>query len=323
MPLEAANPLEQVRTLLSVVSEEFASPLSPPEISEDLSFSALPQAIVPSTVMEVTEKSPFATPERVLPTPASLPATLSDKKNLLKVGIGAGGTILSILLIIWGGRIRENRAETERQQSIQRAALQTQIEETKATSEKVLRELTEMKQRVTSSPSVEPPAPSAPTTSSSNASEDEGPEPASNHNSEEANLNAQKAATSLYSDWSTAWQKRDLEGYLKCYAPDALIKRVHKSPYQIGELRAMMRSKWAKERSIEITDYTLTWKVKGNTARATAFQRYDSTTWWDEGIKTLILKKRDGEWKITEESFERHGGGAKSALPLSEQVYDD
>ena len=320
LPLETPGLPGQVETPLSVTDEELTAYLYSHEVAEDLSLSALPKVILPPVV---PEKLPSAMPERVPSISTSPPVTFSYRKNLIKVGVGAGAAVVFVLLTVWGGRVKENRDEAERQSSAQETALQKQIEETKATSEKVLQELTELKQKVTSAPVVEPSAPAAPTTTYPEASEDEGPEPALNHNNPEtANLNAQEEVSSFYSGWLTAWQNRDVEGYLKYYAPDALIKRVHKSPYRTGELRSVMRNKWSKERFIEITDHTLTWKIKGNTARATAFQRYESTTWWDEGTKTLLLRKRNGEWKIIEEGFERQGGGAKSSLTYEEQQND-
>jgi len=97
--------------------------------------------------------------------------------------------------------------------------------------------------------------------------------------------------------WAAAWSARDADAYLSFYSPE------FKTPDQ-QEFAA-----WSEERKtkvtrpefIKISIDRLKISLKGNTAKASFTQQYESNIVKDSGNKTMQLVRQGGNWKILDE----------------------
>ncbi len=104
--------------------------------------------------------------------------------------------------------------------------------------------------------------------------------------------------TVAINDWLQAWGNRDMSAYLASYTADF-----------VGQNEAS-HTTWVKSRTARITgansisvDYSKLKIVlkRGDTAKATFMQSYRSDSYQDRTSKTLMLKKIDGKWLISQE----------------------
>ena len=104
--------------------------------------------------------------------------------------------------------------------------------------------------------------------------------------------------TIAINDWLQAWGNRDMGGYLASYTDDF-----------VGQGEAS-HTAWVKSRTTRITgansisvEYSKLKIVlkRGDTAKATFMQSYRSDSYQDRTSKTLMLKKIDGKWLISQE----------------------
>lgn len=104
--------------------------------------------------------------------------------------------------------------------------------------------------------------------------------------------------TLAINDWLRAWENRDMDAYLASYTNDF-----------VGQNEAS-HTTWVKSRTARITgassisvDYSKLKVIleRGNTAKATFLQSYRSDSYQDRTQKTLMLKKVDGKWLISQE----------------------
>ncbi len=128
------------------------------------------------------------------------------------------------------------------------------------------------------------------------------------------NQGDEKEVRIFYDAWRGAWQSRDIERYLSHYAEDCRIKRTGKNAYGKGTLRQRMTEIFAKNGCIAV-DTTSPLSVEhdssGQFAIVTVRQHYDSSIWWDDGQKSLQLRRTDGKWLIIDENFDMSAGGPK------------
>jgi len=97
--------------------------------------------------------------------------------------------------------------------------------------------------------------------------------------------------------WAAAWSARDADAYLSFYSPE------FKTPDQ-QEFAA-----WSEERKTKVTRPEfikvsidrLKISLKGNTAKASFTQQYESNIVKDSGNKTMQLVRQGGNWKILDE----------------------
>ncbi len=114
-----------------------------------------------------------------------------------------------------------------------------------------------------------------------------------------------------YWAWLDAWQSEDLERYLSFYADDCEIKRTGRSSYGKSTLRKRLAEDFAQNSCISIDSNDPDIDLTGDTATVSAWQYYDSSTWWDKGTKSLGWRYENGDWYITWESFSMSSGGRK------------
>ncbi|MCE5237165.1 protein kinase [bacterium] len=117
------------------------------------------------------------------------------------------------------------------------------------------------------------------------------------------------ALRAAIANWLDAWQRRDIDAYMACYASDCSIKRTGKPSQGWGTLRAKMASKFAENSFIAISSREPSIEMGDNTAEVSAWQEYNSSTWHDSGTKYLTFVLRDGRWLILRENFAMSSGG--------------
>ena len=99
--------------------------------------------------------------------------------------------------------------------------------------------------------------------------------------------------------WKEAWQKKDLEGYMAAYAEDFSALGLDRDGWRRHKSEINR-----KYRSIRVAVRNLRIKLLSSKRAVVRFdQEYSSDRFHDRGIKTIQLVKRDGRWKIKEETW--------------------
>jgi len=122
----------------------------------------------------------------------------------------------------------------------------------------------------------------------------------------------QEQLKQAYWAWLDAWRNKNLDQYMGFYSTSVVVERAGKSPYGYEALRQRMAARWATcgTISLDSTPPTIS-DHDGQQATVTAYQNYDSATWWDKGTKRLVWHRSDGGWRIVRESFHMDDGGGK------------
>jgi|LSQX01.1.fsa_nt_gb serine/threonine-protein kinase len=114
-----------------------------------------------------------------------------------------------------------------------------------------------------------------------------------------------------YWAWLDTWESKDLELYLSFYSEDCEIRRAGRPSYGKSLLETRLAEDFAGNAYISIESAEPTIELTGDTAMLSAWQEYDSPTWWDEGTKTLGWTYMADDWYISSESFAQAAGGSK------------
>lgn len=137
---------------------------------------------------------------------------------------------------------------------------------------------------------------------------------------EGAPIDTQLKLRQILEAWQTAWERRDVEDYIKWYADFAEIVRVTvvegseiREPLTVAELRARMQRLAQRYSDIEIKISNLS--IQGDRAEADlqfnqTYKAYrdadnqDEVAYSDEGRKTLkFVVNEEGEWRIYHENW--------------------
>ena len=116
---------------------------------------------------------------------------------------------------------------------------------------------------------------------------------------------------SRYNEWLQAWHEMNLSTYMSFYSLSVIERRAGKPAYGYSEMHRKLADNWAKQSYITVDGPTPDINLQGDTAVVSASQRYDSTTWWDQGMKRMIWARENGAWVIREEMFTKQSGGSK------------
>jgi len=100
-------------------------------------------------------------------------------------------------------------------------------------------------------------------------------------------------------DWMHYWENKDLENYMRCYSKEFTSRGM--DWYQWKHYKKRVNDKYHRI-SLSLSDPHITFK--DNQAIASFKQYYQSDDYSDYGMKSLILKKEDGHWKIFVEQWE-------------------
>jgi tRNA A-37 threonylcarbamoyl transferase component Bud32 len=114
-----------------------------------------------------------------------------------------------------------------------------------------------------------------------------------------------------YEEWLSAWQRMDQAGYMGFYSRQVAVTRPSGKSYGYEELARTAPKVWARQAYITITSNPPSISFENGRAVVRTHQHYDSTTYWDDGEKTLVWTRENGEWVIINESFAKTAGGAK------------
>jgi ketosteroid isomerase-like protein len=108
---------------------------------------------------------------------------------------------------------------------------------------------------------------------------------------------AQEDVMAVVNAWARAWSARDIKSYLGFYSED------FRTP------RKMTREAWMRERTARITGKkhisvqieSPEVKLDGDSASVHFRQQFSSEQLKSTDWKTLVLARRDGQWRILEE----------------------
>ena len=138
----------------------------------------------------------------------------------------------------------------------------------------------------------------APSTDAKPAADTPSPSPTPARQAKNSDVGTVHQVTLAINDWLRAWENRDMGAYLASYTDDF-----------VGQNEAS-HTTWVKSRTARITgassisvDYSKLKVIleRGNTTKATFLQSYRSDSYQDRTQKTLMLKKVDGKWLISQE----------------------
>lgn len=104
-------------------------------------------------------------------------------------------------------------------------------------------------------------------------------------------------ALNMLNAWAAAWSSRDVEKYLAFYSNDFELPKGKSRQAWINERRARISGKSRISVRIEAPHLQL----DGNTATARFRQIYISDQLTDKSSKTLVIEKRNGQWRIIKE----------------------
>ena len=103
----------------------------------------------------------------------------------------------------------------------------------------------------------------------------------------------------LLNQWVTAWERKDIESYIACYASDFSYQRMNRLQWK--QYKAGINS---TTRRITVAVDKVKISVNGSSAVVSFAQRYTSDNHSDYGLKTLDLRRSKDGWKIIRETWE-------------------
>ena len=101
------------------------------------------------------------------------------------------------------------------------------------------------------------------------------------------------------SDWKQYWENKDLENYMRCYSKEFTSKGM--DWYKWKTYKKYLNDRYHRI-SLSFDDVRIT--LKENQALVSFKQYYQSDNYSDYGMKSLMLKKENGDWKIYAEKWE-------------------
>jgi len=113
-----------------------------------------------------------------------------------------------------------------------------------------------------------------------------------------------RAIVDLVRHWGQAWQNKNLQTYIACYDRSFRSQGMNRNQWKQykGRLNRRYRFIRVKVGRVRVS-------LKGpDRAVATFHLSYRSNYFHSRGVKTLVLVKRNGRWRIKRETFRRAGG---------------
>jgi hypothetical protein len=104
--------------------------------------------------------------------------------------------------------------------------------------------------------------------------------------------------------WQQAWQGGDVDAYVRAYAPG------YKANFRTRQAWEQDKKRRLTAAPIQVEISEVRWNVQGdNEAEVRFLQRFAQGRYRDFGEKTLRLRRIDGAWRITQESWRARKGG--------------
>ena len=102
----------------------------------------------------------------------------------------------------------------------------------------------------------------------------------------------------LLNQWLKAWSEKDIDTYASFYADDFYSDKMNKAQWIERKTRIADNNEF-----IKITADNVQVATKNDIFEISFFQDYKSDSYLSQGIKKLKLIKKDGSWKIYQESW--------------------
>ncbi|MDY0131449.1 MAG: L,D-transpeptidase family protein [Desulforegulaceae bacterium] len=112
----------------------------------------------------------------------------------------------------------------------------------------------------------------------------------------------EKDIEELVGVWARAWSDKDIIAYGNCYSSDFYSEGMNKKKWLKYKDRLNKKYDYIK---VEASNIQI--EKKGRTVKAVFFQTYESSGFSTKGIKILMLKKEEGQWKIFKEIWKGNG----------------
>ncbi|MDY0359879.1 MAG: L,D-transpeptidase family protein [Desulforegulaceae bacterium] len=106
----------------------------------------------------------------------------------------------------------------------------------------------------------------------------------------------------LIHTWAKAWSSKNIELYGECYSSEFFSEGMNKRNWLMYKDKLNKKYDYIK---IDIKSPRI--EKKGRHVKAVFFQNYESSGFSTKGIKTLVLKKEEGRWRILKESWKETG----------------
>lgn len=117
----------------------------------------------------------------------------------------------------------------------------------------------------------------------------------------DAGVNDGAEINDLLNAWSAAWSAADVDGYLGFYATTFEHGRGSRAAWE-----RQRRQRLTQQGNISVMLSDVQIELQSEVlATATFRQAYSSDKYSDTGMKTLVLSKASGEWKIQSEVFQK------------------
>ncbi|TVT74976.1 MAG: tetratricopeptide repeat protein [Denitromonas halophila] len=113
-----------------------------------------------------------------------------------------------------------------------------------------------------------------------------------------AKVDATDPVREALSGWARDWARKDVKAYLSHYAKDFRVPGGRSRSQWENERQARVGDK-PGEISVVLENIDVT--IKGQTAKATFRQHYDSSGFSGSTNKTLVFVQQDGRWRIQQE----------------------
>ena len=108
------------------------------------------------------------------------------------------------------------------------------------------------------------------------------------------------AIADLVDRWLAAWSGKDIAAYGACYSANFRSQKMDRRLWLAYKARLNKAYRY-----INVAAEDVNIKIDGDTATVTLTQIYESSAHKARGLKTLILKLEDGQWKIFRETYRR------------------
>ncbi len=129
--------------------------------------------------------------------------------------------------------------------------------------------------------------------------EKEEPAPKEKVSLESAQSVGKEAIQQFISSWKHKWESKDLENYMKCYSKEFSSRGMDWDRWKTYKKRLNNRY-----HGISLVFNDLQIVLEDNQAKVNFEQYYQSDKYSDHGMKSLILKKENGVWKIFAEQWD-------------------
>lgn len=108
-----------------------------------------------------------------------------------------------------------------------------------------------------------------------------------------------QAALATLRQWARAWSEQDVEAYLGFYADDFEPEEAaSRDAWAETRRNRIRRPEWIEVRLDKLQPE----RVDDRTVRVRLIQHYDASNYQDKTLKRMVLVRRDGDWRIREET---------------------